>query len=98
MALFNEQKNNEQPPNELKCVFIFKCIILCYSTNSSVAKCASFNFHFKLTEILVQLCIIVLRAMHLKGAIMTTVLNREMHNTLFKRQHVFVFLFFFRVN
>lgn len=51
MALFNEQKNR-QPPNELKCVFIFKCVTLCCTTNTNVAKCDSFSFHFKLKEIL----------------------------------------------
>lgn len=47
----NEQKN-KQPPNELKCVFIFKCVTLCCTTNTNVAKCDSFSFHFKLKEIL----------------------------------------------
>lgn len=95
MALFNEQKNNERPPRELKCEFVFKCVTLCCSTNRSVAECASLNCHFKLREI--QLCIIVLSAMHLKGTSRITVLNREMQNTLFKRHFYFSFIFL-RVN
>lgn len=96
MALINEQKNNKQPPNKLKCVFVFKCVTLCCTINSNLAKCTSFHFDFKQKEIFSSVIYDCLECNAIKRNFNDYWIEKWVMHYL--KVNMFLFYFIFRVN